>query len=168
MHAAYQKQQKGYNIYQARLYTITDEIALKNTYLEEQEAKDVLFKYFKDETLGSTFSRAVIRRIDPVLKAWIVPWSTDNPSALLIDEDNVIIDKWRITLYDMGDNIMDMQESESSIRQKTAQVMMLSVNAFIPLSPAENPETTAVLLSAAFIVIKCSISMLWILIPKKL
>ena len=141
MRANYHKQRKGYNVYQARLYTITDEIVLKTTYIEEQEAKDVLLKYLNDENIGPTFARAVIRRIDPCLKSWIVPWSIDNPSALLVDEDNAAIDKWRITLYDMGDNIIDIKESQSTISEKTAQSMMFSVNAFYAVISCHESES---------------------------
>lgn len=124
------QEKKGYNVYQARLYTITDELALKECYIEEENAKNALLGYFKEEHEGPLYVRAVIRCIDPVLKAWIVPWSIDNPSALLLDEENTLVVRWRITLYNMGDEVITSQESTVGISEKKVRVLMLSVNAF--------------------------------------
>lgn len=121
---------KGYNVFQARLYTITDELAVKQCYIDIEEAKEMLLDCFKDERFGLQFARAVVRCIDPVLKSWIVPWSADNPKAALLDEGVSVVDRWRIALYDMGDKLFCTKTADQPITEQMAQVMMMSENAF--------------------------------------
>lgn len=124
------KEKKGYNVYQARLYTITDELAIKHSFIDQEEARQFLFDFIQDEKNGPLFARAIIRCIDPVLKSWIVPWGIDNPKALLLDEDQAVIDHWRVTFYDMGDFVILKKESNEPIDEKMIQLLMMTNNAF--------------------------------------
>ena len=121
---------KGYNVYQARLYTITDEIAYKTAFIDRKEAEEYLFEHFKDEHKGALFARAVIRTIDPNLVSWIVPWSVDNPNALLIDEENTAIESWRINYYNMGDFLIKSEKYNKPISKNRIMFNMMNMNAF--------------------------------------
>lgn len=121
---------KGYNAYQARLYTITDELALKTAFTERSIAEEYLLDYFKDEHEGVLYARAVIRTIDPNRISWIVPWSVDNPNALLIDEENTAIDSWRVNFYDIGDILIKSDKYNKPISKNHIMFDMMNMNAF--------------------------------------
>ena len=108
---------RGYNIFQARIYSITDELNVKKTFLIKHKAIQYIMDFFKKENDGQLFSRGVIRTIDPNLRVWIVPWSIDNPNALLVDEKNTVIDAWRTTFHDMGDAILLSRTYENDISE---------------------------------------------------
>lgn len=139
--SAPEQKKKGYNIYQARLYTITDEIALKTTLVDIAEAQELLLGYFKQEQEGPLYARAVIRTINPVLKEWIIPWSVDNSSALLLNEETALIERWRITLYDMGDKVISSKEATEPISEQYARVYMMSANAFYSVISCQEAGT---------------------------
>lgn len=121
---------KGYNIFQARIYTITDELSVKTTFLSKPKAIQYIMDFFRKENDGQLFSRGVIRTIDPVLRVWIVPWSIDNPNALLLDEKNTVIDAWRTTFYDMGDAVLLSRTYENDISEEQIEKQMMALNAF--------------------------------------
>ncbi|OJU18680.1 MAG: hypothetical protein BGN88_09415 [Clostridiales bacterium 43-6] len=121
---------KGYNVFQARLYNITDDIYSKVTFINKEEAIKHILDSFTQDAYGQLFARGVIRTIDPCLSQWIVPWSVDNNKALLFIEDEYIIDSWKITFYDMGDDIILLQEVDNNPTEEKLRKQMVYLNAF--------------------------------------
>ena len=91
------------NVFQARVYTVTDHLALKQAFTSEKEAMQVISGFIDDEHYGATYSRWTIRVIDPYLKVWKIHQLAENPKAIKGNEQEQITDKWRVTFYDMGD-----------------------------------------------------------------
>ena len=85
---------------------------------------------FKDDRQESLISRGVIRCIDPHLRTWIVPWSVDNNNALLTDEDAIAVDDWRVSFYDMGDNVLTSIYVDKSPELDGLNKQMVCLNAF--------------------------------------
>ena len=121
---------KGYNVFQARIYTITDELSVKTAFINKSKATQYIIDFIKKEREGQIIARGVIRTIDPVLQAWIVPWSMDNPNAFLLDEKSAVIDAWRTTFYDMGDAVIITKTYEEEISEELIEKQMLVLNAF--------------------------------------
>lgn len=84
---------KGYNVHQMRLYSITDDLVTKQTFIEHDEAKEFILESFADEHDGPLYSRGSIRSLDPISKGWIVPQAMNNPKALLFEGSLDIVDK---------------------------------------------------------------------------
>ena len=123
------KQKKGYNVYQTRLYSITDELVGKKNFVEQKEAETYILSNFNREHDGPLFSRGIIRSIDPVLKVWISPCGMDNPKALLYESEQ-ITDQWKTTFYEMGDTIISSSIYNKAIPLELLAKQMALLNAF--------------------------------------
>lgn len=121
---------KGYNIYQARLYSIADELIGKKAFIEREEAAQYIFSCFEHEHDGPYFSRGIIRSIDPILKAWISPWGVDNPKALLYEDNGITTDQWKTTFYEMGDTVILSKPHNGAVPLEQLEKEMVVLNAF--------------------------------------
>ncbi len=138
--------QKGYNIYQARLYTITDQLAAKKTFIDKKEAEDYSLGYFKDEQDGALIARAVIRTIDPLCSAWLAVWSVDNPNAILCNEDSTSIVSWRINYYDKSDIQIETEYFTTPVSKMYIIANMIKKNVFyVTVSCCENGHTRSII-----------------------
>jgi len=122
--------EKGYNVYQARLYSITDELVGKNTFIEKEDAIQYIFSCFEHEHDSPYFSRSIIRSIDPILKAWISPWGVDNPKALLYEDNGNNTDIWKATFYEMGDTVIISKIRDEAVPLEQLEKEMVLLNAF--------------------------------------
>ncbi len=121
---------KGYNVFQARIYTITDDINEKITFMSKSRAIRHIQDSFNQERNGQLIARGVIRTIDPILRVWTVPWSVDNPHASLMDVDNAVVDLWKTTFYNMGDAVILSKTYEEEISENQLEKQMIALNAF--------------------------------------
>lgn len=117
------------NIVQLRMYTVRDELVLKENSKSPEDAKEKLLNYFADEHYGPIYSRGTIRCLDLVLQGWRVAEAANNPRALLLDEETPV-EEWKLTLYDMGDNIIISEVFQESISESAVDAIMLNKNAF--------------------------------------
>jgi|GEM_PF-6433966 len=137
------QKEKGYNVHQARLYSITDMLVAKETFIEREEAIQYIFSCFGHEHDGPCFSRGIIRSIDPVLRAWVSPWGVDNPNALLYEGSGTNTDMWKYAYYDMGDAFMSSTTRNEAVPLEQLEKEMLVLNAFYAVAScheAEQPE----------------------------
>lgn len=118
--------QKGYNIYQTRVYSIMDQLEVKNNFIDFDKAWEYIWSLFKDEHYGVTYFRGIIRRIDPFLSQWLVAekGGVNNPDALLLDPQNTLIDKWKYTYYSHNDELMDSEIFNEKISDEILQKQM--------------------------------------------
>lgn len=122
--------QKGYNVHQARLYSITDELVSKKAFINPDEALKHLISNMDDEKHGQLLSRGVMRVLDPLTGGWVVPKSIPNPKALLFDSTSILAEDWKIAFYDMGDCFMGSEVLGTEPSEETMELWMLNKNAF--------------------------------------
>lgn len=130
---------KGYNIYQLRMYSVRDELFSKENYIDHESAKRKLLQYLEDEHNGPACSRGIIRKLDPIRKSWVVPTGINNPHALLLNPEEAVVEEWKLTLYDMGDRIIESARFSTAVTDKQAELVMLNKNAFYGVVSAREP-----------------------------
>lgn len=124
------KEHEPINVFQARVYTVTDHLALKQSFVSEKEAMEVIGGLLGDERYGATYSRWTIRVIDPFLKMWKVHHLVENTKAIKGNEQEQITDKWRVTFYDMGDAKFIRKEYTEQPDHERIKKMLITSNSF--------------------------------------
>lgn len=126
----YQEDREPINIFQARVYAVTDHLAFKQTFASRKQAMEHIDYLLNDERYGTTYSRWAIRTIDPILKAWIVYKTAENPKALKPGTSDDLIDKWKLTFYDMGDALFTSKTYYERPAMDYIKRMLVATNSF--------------------------------------
>lgn len=119
----------GYNVYQARLYTIENQLAYKRTYVDAREAEDALLRYMEDQQKGHAYSRGVIRCLDPGTCGWIIYRSIPNPNAGFFDPSETPAEEWELSFYGMEDQCIQVARFHREPNETHLKVCMITFGA---------------------------------------